>query len=205
MRKKFVKMLTVSAMILICGILYSCQGAGGLTVSVDETSKVQLSGSGDGAADSTGTDMSVSSQTLAETMYVHVCGAVKHSGVYMLEAGARIEQAIEAAGGFSEDADMAALNLAALAADGEKIYVPVHGETIARTDGIGSKQGGLLDINKASAQELMELPGIGEAKAGQIIAYRQANGPFESIEALKEVPGIKDGVFEPLKDLICAG
>ena len=70
MRKKFVKMLTVSAMILICGILYSCQGAGGLTVSLDETSKVQLSGSGDGAADSTGTDMSVSSLWQKRCMFM---------------------------------------------------------------------------------------------------------------------------------------
>lgn len=203
MRKKFVKMLTVSVMILICGILYSCQSAGGLTVSVAETDQVQPAGSA--AADSgADTEIKVSPETL-ETMYVYVCGAVRCAGVYPLEAGARIEQAIEAAGGFSEDADTAALNLAAAATDGEKIYVPVQGETIADTDSSGAKQRGLLDINKASAQELMELPGIGEAKAGQIIAYREAHGPFENIEALKEVPGIKDGVFDPLKDLICAG
>lgn len=62
-----------------------------------------------------------------------------------------------------------------------------------------------MDINKATVDELMTLPGIGESKAAKIIAYREANGPFASVEALKQVPGIKDGVFEPIKALICAG
>ena len=106
---------------------------------------------------------------MTETVCVYVCGAVKHAGVYTLHCSDRIEAAIEAAGGFSEDADTSAINLAQMMEDGQKIDVPSVNDVSVHDSGDEALE--LSDINKASAAELMTLPGIGEAKAAQIIAY----------------------------------
>lgn len=232
MRRKIIKLIAVVLLIAVSGALYSCQnrpdgGGADIVLEADDTGGVLTDGevdikSADNEAggdskrgklsEDNSTDKSIADNkhdsdkesSSDGAVYVYVCGAVKNAGVYPLHSGDRIEAAILAAGGFSEDADTSALNLAELLCDGQKIDVPAVGETIAAGEGTADK-GGLLDINRASASELMTLPGIGETKANQIIAYREANGPFESVEALKNVPGIKDGVFEPIKALICAG
>ena len=131
-------------------------------------------------------------------IFVHVCGAVKREGVYELPYGSRVYEAIEAAGGFCEEADVRNVNQAEVLEDEERVYVPVIGEEV-QTD---SDEGGKININKASKEQLMTLPGVGASRAESIIAYRKEQGSFQSIEDIMQVSGIKEGLFEKIKDLI---
>ena len=145
-------------------------------------------------------------------IWVDVSGAVKNPGVYKLENDARIFQAIEAAGGFSEDADLQWLNQAAEISDGEKIFVYTKEETqTLKEQGISSEQEkenaekaeeAKININQASLEELQEIPGIGEARAQAIIAYREETGGFGSIEDIQQVSGIKGKTFEKIEPYI---
>ncbi len=146
---------------------------------------------------------------------VYVCGAVNTPGVYELPAGSRLYQAVNAAGGMREDADENYLNLASELSDGEKIQVPTkqevqNGFTEAGPSAGSSSDGkepasaeGLVNINTADEMLLMTLTGIGEAKAKSIIAYRKEQGAFSKIEDIMNIPGIKQTVFEKIKDRIC--
>lgn len=141
-------------------------------------------------------------------MKVHVSGAVETPDVYVLPAGSRVERAVEAAGGLSDDAVEAGINLAQPLIDGQQIYVPHEGETsepieVVRGSPVSAlSSGGALDINVASTDDLEALPGIGPAIAGRIVAYRDENGPFRTIQDIKQVKGIGDATFEKLKDQI---
>ena len=127
-----------------------------------------------------------------------------------LPAGSRIYQAIEMAGGVTEEAQASWLNLAEVLTDGARIYVPgkdeVSQEGTEWMEGSGSAAQGTADgrvnLNRASKEELMTLPGIGEAKAEAILQYRTEHGGFGSIDEIKQISGIKDGVFEKIKDKI---
>ena len=151
-------------------------------------------------------------QEETSAIWVDVSGAVKNPGVYKLENGARIFQAIEAAGGFSEDADPQWLNQAAEISDGEKIFVYTKAETqTLKEQGISSEQEkenaekaeeAKININQASLEELQEIPGIGEARAQAIIAYREETGGFGSIEDIQQVSGIKGKTFEKIEPYI---
>lgn len=141
----------------------------------------------------------------SEFIYIYVCGRVKNPGVYMLTPDSRLFQAVEMAGGVLEEADVERVNLAGLLTDGQKVYIPSIGETSATETGepgVSGSGSGMVNINLASKETLMTLPGIGEKKAEAIIAYREAEGRFENREALMDVPGIKEGVYEKIKDLI---
>lgn len=133
---------------------------------------------------------------------VYVCGAVKKPGVVALQKGARVEDALEAAGGFSEDADQNAANLADWVSDGEKIYFLTLEEAFEQEEEETVKAGGLVNINSADATLLCTLPGIGEARAKEIIAYREQSGGFENIEDIMKVSGIKTSVYEKIRDKI---
>lgn len=142
-------------------------------------------------------------QTVARVC-VHVCGSVNLPGVYYLDEGARIHEAVEMAGGLKEDAAGDMINLAEVLSDGEKIYIPSQeeaqaGYTVPEPE---ETDDGLININTASLEELKTLPGIGDIKAEAIIAYREETGSFNSIEDILNVSGIKDGSFEQIKDLI---
>ena len=151
-------------------------------------------------------------QEETSAIWVDVSGAVKNPGVYKLENDARIFQAIEAAGGFSEDADLQWLNQAAEISDGEKIFVYTTEETqTLKEQGISSEQEkenaekaeeAKININQASLEELQEIPGIGEARAQAIIAYREETGGFGSIEDIQQVSGIKGKTFEKIEPYI---
>lgn len=142
-----------------------------------------------------------------EAIYVHVTGAVERSGVYELQQGDRVEDALALAG-ISADADIDALNRAAPLSDGQKLLVPTivetaNGEISAQSTTISAiAADGQVSINQASQQELMTLPGIGEVKAQAIIDYRTANGGFKSLEELKNVKGIGDKTYQGLMDKI---
>lgn len=144
----------------------------------------------------------------AGKIFVYVCGAVATPGVYELSYDARAFQAIERAGGFLPEAYEAALNLAKPLEDGEQLFIPTteeweQGEKTA-VAGMEEKQAqdGLININTASKEELCTLSGVGESRAESIIAYREANGGFSAIEEIKNVTGIKEGLFSKIKDKI---
>lgn len=146
-------------------------------------------------------------------LYVYVCGAVKTPGVYEVSAGARVEDAVQAAGGFTEEADREAWNLARRLSDGEQIRIPTREET-EEAGGSSAWQAGasvgepagedsaLVNINTAGLEELMTLSGIGMSKAQAIIDYREQEGPFAAIEDVMRVSGIKEGAFQKIKDHI---
>ncbi len=136
-----------------------------------------------------------------EEIYVDVAGAVQNPGVYRLKQGDRVYQAIEKAGGFREDAEESAINQAAVLEDGQQITVLSTEEQQLQEEKAAEE--GLVNINTADEDTLCTLPGIGEAKAKSIIAYREKNGPFKSTEELTQVSGIKEGVFDKVSDLIC--
>lgn len=135
-----------------------------------------------------------------EQVYVYVCGHVNNPGVYRLEQDARICDALELAGGVSEDGAGEALNQAEHVKDGQTLYVPGIQDMAEHTE--ESTEDGLLDINSAEKEDLLALPGIGESKADTILAYRSEHGPFDKIEDLMNIPGIKEGVFQKIKPYI---
>lgn len=158
-------------------------------------------------------DMTETEET--KTIFVYVCGAVVSPGVYPISEGSRICDLFQRAGGLTEDAAGDYWNQARVLTDGEMIYVPTEEEAreyskeewdsaassgnAKDTSGADSKK---ININTASMEQLMTLPGIGESKARAILSYRQEKGKFTSIEELKDIPGIKDGVFSKIKDYL---
>ncbi|MBB5632269.1 competence protein ComEA [Cryobacterium mesophilum] len=143
-------------------------------------------------------------------LYVHILGAVQHPGLYRFTEGDRAIDAIAAAGGYTRDADRTQLNLARFLSDGEQIYIPTEKESAARGTGgtpgapgaPGATVGGKVNINTADAASLETLPRVGPALAARILAWREANGRFTSIEDLMSVSGIGDKTFAGLKDLV---
>lgn len=134
---------------------------------------------------------------------VHVCGEVAVPGVYALEAGSRVCDALEAAGGATENGAADYLNLARTVKDGEQIRVPDLAEAAAGGyDESADTEEGPVNLNTADADKLMTLPGIGQAKAEAILAYREENGLFSSAEEIKQVSGIGDAIYEKLKEFI---
>lgn len=143
---------------------------------------------------------------------VHVSGAVVSPGVYTLEEGSRVDDAIAAAGGAVEEAAPDALNRARVLSDGEQVIVPTKEELAQQqaapqtpTAGAPSLPQGRVNINTATVEQLDALPGVGEATALKIISDREQNGPFSSPEDLKRVSGIGDKKYEELADLISIG
>lgn len=137
---------------------------------------------------------------------MHITGAINNPGVVVLEEGSRIVDALEAAGGETDEADVNRLNLAYVLEDGEKLYIPSKNEEEQKyiTQGKDNMSEGQskININSAQIEELITLPGVGEATANKIIEYRKENGKFQKIEDLKNVPGIGDSKFENIKMLI---
>jgi len=154
-----------------------------------------------------------------DIVIIHITGSVKNPGIVKLKEGSRIEDAIEAAGGLTENADITKVNLAYIVEDGTKIKIPsASEEDIGDDDIIDSKSGDniiieentvssnnstqTININKATEKEFETLPGIGPSLASKIIEYRNQNGKFGSIEDIKNVNGIGDSKYEKIKDLI---
>ncbi len=144
-------------------------------------------------------------------VYVDVKGSVKHPGLYRFSANERIFDAIAKAGGALPEADLNQVNLAQPLIDGSAVRIPKKGEPLSgspcpcsgpSTPASGPSAHGKVNINMASLQDLMTLPGIGESRAQTIIAYRTKNGPFRSPDDLKHVSGIGDKMYERLKDRI---
>jgi len=147
--------------------------------------------------DATPTGVTASSADL----YVHVSGAVRAPGLYVLPQGSRVVDAVAAAGGFAEDADRDAINLARAVTDGEQLPVPRVGESPAAAAAPGAADA-RVNLNTADATQLEELPRIGPALAERIVAWRDDNGRFTSVDDLLAVPGIGDKMLSSLRDLV---
>lgn len=145
--------------------------------------------------------------TVPEIVMVELKGQIAEPGVYELSTDSRVKDAIEAAGGILPSADSKAINLAMKVQDEMSIYIPAVGEEVdvpEFTASSGASGISLVDINIADEAGLTQLPGIGPSKAAAIIAYREENGKFQTIDDLKNVTGIGDKTFEQLKDAITA-
>lgn len=189
----------ISVLFLLSLLIYGCgrkmpsyrEGVFDLTEKESETEHV----AGENVSDTEAEDVSEEDTVC----YVYVCGEVNVPGVYKLPAGSRVYEAIQLAGGLTEKADAAAVNQALLLADGQMIQIPAQGE---ESHTAIEEEDGRVDLNTADIRELMEIPGIGEAKAKSIIAYREQNGGFQSAEDVMKITGIKEGLYSKMKDYI---
>lgn len=162
------------------------------------------------------TDDKDNKDTDENIIMVHIIGGVAKPGVVKIKEGGRIEDAIEAAGGLTEDSDISNVNLAYVLDDGVKVKIPTIDDESKETEETyisedsgknvilqeDEKAGSIVNINKATQTELETLPGIGPSLAGRIISYREQNGKFKKVEDIKNVAGIGDSKFENIKDFI---
>jgi len=155
---------------------------------------------GEFSISSEGAGLGPGSEALTEQfVYVHIVGEVDEPGMYQLPVGARLVDAVFAAGGLTDEADNSSVNLARELFDGEQIIVFKVGEGGEQAS---SATGGLVSINRAGDKQLEQLPGIGPALAGRIIAWREANGGFKSKKDLLKVSGIGDNLLAGMIELI---
>ena len=144
-----------------------------------------------------------------ETIFVHIVGEVVTPQVLELPRGARVNDALIAAGGETEDADLSLINLAAVLQDGMQVVIPAFGDEevqiFTSSGNVSAMEGGLININTATTAELQTLPGIGPARAQSIIDLRDSLGGFTAIEDLLRVSGIGSAIFEGLRDMVRVG
>ena len=174
-------------------------------------------GSSDGNA-AAGTESSQTTEAEPE-LQVYVSGAVRRPGVYTLKPGDRLIDAVEAAGGGIPEADLESVNLALRVQDEAQYKIPRIGEPPDPESNVvsapassqnplsdkGQSSGGLIDLNKASAELLETLPGIGPVRAGDIVADRELNGPFLTIEQITRVQGIGPATYSGIRELVIVG
>ena len=213
---KAVVMAILVVIAMASGLAMANLGGGAGSVSFERTDgsgSLVEPGSGDASSGKTSEGSSSKASAAAE-VYVDVDGAVASPGVYRLKDGARVAQAIDAAGGLALEADVTGLNRASKVVDGQKIHVPTVGEQQASIAEAGVDGGasassgvsgttGLVNINTASAAELQTLSGIGPSMAQSIIDERTKNGAFASVDDLMRVSGIGEKKLAKIKDCIC--
>lgn len=145
--------------------------------------------------------VTVETSSAGSARYVHVSGAVRSPGLYVLHGDARVVDAVASAGGFADDAESSAVNLARPVSDGEQLIVPRVGEA-PLAGGVSASGDGRVNLNTADEAALDTLPRVGPAIAARIIAWREANGRFSAVEDLLTVPGIGPKMLESLRDLV---
>ncbi len=208
-KKSVVKVFFTAAFLGATGLFYSCNGDTDAEVMIASTQSPQPS--------SNSKEVVLPSVTIVSSskVYVYICGQVKKPEVYELDVGARVKDIVELAGGFTKQAAPECVNLARVVVDGEQIYIPSLEEKkkgnytnteeihdVENKSGNQAKESLSVNINYADSKELMTLPGIGEAKAAAILAYREEHGLFRSKEELMNIVGIKTGLFSKIKDYI---
>ena len=193
--------LSRAELIGLVALLGVTLGGAGLWYVRSLPKPIPVTASGDGELAPPAT----ASPSPAVVLLVDVAGWVRHPGVYEFEEGARVIDAIDAAGGARTGAMLESLNLAAPLTDGSQILVPKEGgESSAPVPGEagGAAPGALINVNTASATELEALPGVGEVIAQAIVDYRTENGPFTSVDQLLDVSGIGDATLEDIRELV---
>lgn len=208
--------LSLAMVALVVLVVVGALGTGGVTIERGEAPADADAPSGSDAGEKGGGSAGdgegdVAPEDDPAVLVVHVDGAVAAPGVYELAEGARVNDAIAAAGGLAEGADTSSINLAAGVLDGEKVYVPLEGEdapAAAEAGSAGAASGAddtpvPVNINTATIEELDELPGVGEATARAIVEDREQNGPFSVPEDLMRVSGIGGKKFAKLEGRIC--
>lgn len=203
--------ISLLLMEMVLSGLFGCSKKEEYTVAVAEngTKWESVADGGESAAmqpDAGEKEPALAKEPSSGIIYVDVCGAVRYPGVYELKQDARVFEGIEAAGGLLPEACTKALNQAQVLSDGQKLYVPTTEEwDSADLSGAvleSAQDDGLININTADESRLCELPGVGESRAQAIIQYREEHGPFQSIEEIQNVSGIKSGLFAKIQDLI---
>ena len=219
MKRKYMMLSALYGMMFLAAFTVTSCGKDELSVSTVKESEETTETT---TEELTETTMEATAETPVETsqdekVSVYVCGAVQQEGVYTLDADSRIQDALDMAGGYSEDAAHGVINLAEKLTDGMQIYFPTEQE-ISETGGLpngtekdnwvasrgsdGEQDSTLVNINTADAETLKTLPGIGDSKAKDIISYRDSNGPFGDVQDIKNVSGIGESTFEKLKPYI---
>lgn len=202
----YIKYILILMAVVVCGTIYAIGSLCSDTADGEEDFQTLCVSDITAAAADTDEQHSDIPETTASKesdIYVYVCGCVEKPGVYTVKQQARVYELIEMAGGFSDGADDTALNLVDRVSDGQKVYVPEKGAALQESDGNGQGGSGLVNLNTADKAALMTLPGIGEAKAEDILQYRKNKGAFRKIEDIKNISGIKDAAFQKIKDFIC--
>lgn len=210
MKKRY---LGIVCLITACALLCCGCGDKGTAILIGETKEaadVPAEGEQEASRASgqagTAAQSAASGETASEArdtmIRVYVCGAVANPGVVEIPQGSRVEDALEAAGGFGAEAGREAVNLADWVSDGQKLYFPKEGEAVEEPQAQADSASGLVNINTADAAALCTLPGIGESRAQDIISYREANGGFGACEDIMKVSGIKTAAYEKIKDKI---
>lgn len=219
--------LFIAVLAVLGGAWFWVQVAAGQpeVLPLSDVSSQQSGAAGDGETPGQGTDRAgPTGNPQAGAVIIHVAGAVAVPGVVQLPAGSRVHQAIAEAGGATPSADLNRLNLAAVLADGQKLYVPVPGESIpvelpgsaaagqnpgsgsgaaAGSAGAGASSGaGKVNLNTASVEELDALPKVGPVLAQRIVDWRKEHGPFKSVEELDAVDGVGPKMLETLRPLV---
>lgn len=221
MNSKVVLTIVFAVFILVSGVLYMTSQPEDHSIvyefeeiesvsSASDNSKAEdlnreLTGSGNNASldynplDESELELDLTKNT---KLVVYLHGAIRQEGVYELKLGARVHEALEMAGGMKEDASTKQVNLARFLVDGESIYFPTKDEEIEMKEESVLVTDTRVDINSATKEELITLPGIGDTKARSIIAYRTLNGEFKQIEEIMNVSGIKESLFETIQSMI---
>lgn len=199
LRQKIVLVLVLQ--ILFSGIFISCTRDEMKSMKLEEDNNMVSSQEATNEKIADENSQNIQKNDL-ESIFVYVCGAVVNEGVYELPVGSRAYEAIEKAGGLRADAAAAQINQAEILSDEKQLYIPTKYEVLQQQELQKEETDGRININSATREELMTLPGVGEAKADSIVKYREVNGPFQSIEDIMMISGIKNGLFEKIKDYI---
>lgn len=222
-KNKKIILILCSFFIVLSGILYVNSDSIGRYMSEKDNLKSGLISSVQSYGDSenvssgdTNSDSATDTSKRKGKIVVYICGAVKKPGVYEFETDSRVYDAIKAANGFKKDAVRTAINQARPLEDGEQINIPTVKQLKKKSSSLNSQiekrqqseadssseNSGLVNINTASASELTSLSGIGQSRADAIIEYRETNGGFKDISDIMKISGIKEGIFNKIKNKI---
>jgi competence protein ComEA len=209
--QKSILAVAVIILVILSGTMYIRQEK---ATEIELGKAIELKGAAEALPAEAQTDTQAEAQAAKEPkeISVYICGNVNNPGVVTVKEGARLDEALALVGGAKEDADLNAVNLAYRLEDEDMIYIPLKGEKlegkgdtipgVSTVKSVAIKASGKININTAGEKELDTLEGIGPATAKSIIQYRNANGPFKSIEDIKKVKGIGDSKFNSIKDKI---
>ena len=214
---KLLKGAVTVVLVLLCGILYSCNRSSLRNVQKNDAKTAETQAV---SRQETSEQAGLESKAVQEEakLFVYVSGCVQHPGVYEVALETRMFQVIELAGGITEEGCDTWLNLAQPLQDGQRIYVPSQNEAtqeawqnqleqnaaaIGNSGASAAAGHAKVNINTATKEQLMTLPGVGAAKAEDIIVYRKNNGGYSKIEDIMNISGIKEAAFNKLKDRIC--